>query len=77
MNMQYRTVKLTQNRVEAELIKGFLEAEGINVVLKPSTQPYGGVAYFGDTGPVEVQVNENQLLQAKSIIHDMEIKPEE
>ena len=75
--MEYRTVKLAQNTMEAELIKGFLEAEGINVVLKPSTQPYGGIAYFGDTGPIEVQVKENQLLQAKSIIRDMEIKPEE
>lgn len=75
--MDYRTVKLTQNNIEAELIKGFLEAEGIKVILKPSTQPYGGIAYFGDTGPIEVQVKENQMLQAKSIIHDMEIKPVE
>ena len=75
--MEYRTVKLAQNSVEAELIKGFLETEGINVVLKPSTQPYGGVAYFGDTGPVEVQVKESQLLQAKSIIHDMEVKSDD
>ena len=75
--MNYRTVKLAQNNIEAELIKGFLEAEGINVILKPSTQPYGGIAYFGDTGPIEVQVKENQVLQAKSIIHDMEIKPVE
>jgi len=73
--VDFRTIKLAQNRVEAELIKGFLEAEGINVNLKPSTQPYGGIAYFGDTGPVEVQVNENQV--AKSIIRDMEIKPNE
>ena len=73
--MNYRTVKLAQNNIEAELIKGFLEAEGIKVILKPSTQPYGGIAYFGDTGPIEVQVKENQMLQAKSIIHDMEIKP--
>ncbi|HHT09304.1 MAG TPA: DUF2007 domain-containing protein [Atribacter sp.] len=75
--MNYRTVKLAQNNIEAELIKGFLEAEGIKVILKPSTQPYGGIAYFGDTGPIEVQVKENQMLQAKSIIHDMEIKPVE
>ncbi|HHT11156.1 MAG: DUF2007 domain-containing protein [Atribacterota bacterium] len=75
--MDYQTVKLAQNNIEAELIKGFLEAEGINVILKPSTQPYGGIAYFGDTGPIEVQVKENQVLQAKSIIHDMEIKPVE
>jgi len=73
--MDYRTVKLAQNNIEAELIKGFLEAEGIKVILKPSTQPYGGIAYFGDTGPIEVQVKENQILQAKSIIRDMEIKP--
>ncbi len=73
--MNYRTVKLAQNNLEAELIKGFLEAEGIKAILKPSTQPYGGIAYFGDTGPIEVQVKENQVLQAKSIIRDMEIKP--
>lgn len=69
--MEYRTVELARNRMEAELIKGYLEAEGIDVILKPSTQPYGGEAYFGDTGPVDIQVRDTLFLLAKSIIHDI------
>ena len=52
--MQYQKVMLASNRVEAELIKNYLEAEGIRVILRPSTEPYGGEAYFGDTGPLEI-----------------------
>lgn len=68
----YRTVKTASNRVEAELIRGYLEAEGIAVILKPSTFPYGGEAYFGDTGPFEIQVPEEKLSEAQRIIADLE-----
>lgn len=69
---EYKTVKITQNRIEAELIRGYLEAEGIGVLLKPSTFPYGGEAYFGDTGPFEVQVLEDDFSEAQRIIADLE-----
>ncbi|MGQ9747906.1 MAG: class II aldolase/adducin family protein [Candidatus Caldatribacteriaceae bacterium] len=72
---EYRTVKITQNRIEAELIRGYLEAEGIRVLLKPSTFPYGGEAYFGDTGPFEVQVLEDDFSEAQRIIADLEKHP--
>ncbi|MCX7668432.1 MAG: DUF2007 domain-containing protein, partial [Atribacterota bacterium] len=68
----YQTVKLAGNKIEAELIKGYLESEGIGVILKPSTFPYGGEAYFGDTGPFEIQVPEERLLDAQRIITDLE-----
>lgn len=68
----YQTVKLAGNKIEAELIKGYLESEGIGVILKPSTFPYGGEAYFGDTGPFEIQVPEERLLDAQRIIADLE-----
>ncbi|MGQ9473607.1 MAG: putative signal transducing protein, partial [Candidatus Caldatribacteriaceae bacterium] len=71
----YRTDKITQNRIEAELIRGYLEAEGIRVLLKPSTFPYGGEAYFGDTGPFEVQVLEDDFSEAQRIIADLEKHP--
>lgn len=66
--MRYQTVALASNRMEAELIRGYLEAEGIRVLLKPSTFPYGGEAYFGDTGPFEVQVPEESLRKARGIL---------
>ena len=70
--LRYKTVRLAANRVEAELIKGYLEAEGIGVILKPSTFPYGGEAYFGDTGPFEIQVPEERFADAQRIITDLE-----
>ncbi len=69
---RYKTVKIASNKVEAELIRGYLEAEGIRVILKPSTFPYGGEAYFGDTGPFEIQVPEERLPDAQRIIVDLE-----
>jgi len=69
---RYKTVKIASNKVEAELIRGYLEAEGIGVILKPSTFPYGGEAYFGDTGPFEIQVPEERLPDAQRIIADLE-----
>ncbi len=70
--MKYRTVKVAKNRVEAEMIKSYLEAEGIRVILRPSTMPYGGEAYFGDTGPVEILVPEGSFSQARGIVADIE-----
>lgn len=70
--MRYRTVKIAAHRVEAELIRGYLEAEGIRVLLKPSASPYGGEAYFGDTGPVEVQVPEESFAKARGILAGLE-----
>ncbi|MEN3186878.1 MAG: class II aldolase/adducin family protein [Atribacterota bacterium] len=72
LSTSYKTLKLAGNKVEAELIRGHLENEGIGVILKPSTFPYGGEAYFGDTGPFEIQVPEERLLDAQRIIADLE-----
>ena len=69
--MQYQKVMLAANRVEAELIKGYLEAEGIRVIFRPSTEPYGGEAYFGDTGPLEILVPQPLAQKAKLIINDI------
>ncbi|GEM_PF-34626 len=72
--LPYLTVITVANRVEAELLRGHLEAQGIQVVLKPSTFPYGGEAYFGDTGPFEVQVREDQVPEARRVIDDLGIQ---
>ncbi len=58
--------------MEAELIRGHLEAEGIKVVLKSTTEPYGGEAYFGDSAGVDIQVPVNQFTRAYFIIKDVE-----
>gem|GEM_PF-914733 len=70
--MDFKTVKSTHSRMEAELIRGHLEAEGIRVILKPTTEPYGGEAYFGDSAGVEIQVPVNQFTRAYFIIKDVE-----
>ncbi|MCS7241584.1 MAG: DUF2007 domain-containing protein [Candidatus Caldatribacterium sp.] len=70
--MKYRTVTIASNRVEAELLRGYLEGEGIRVLLKPSTRPYGGEAYFGDAGPVEVQVPEESFVKARGVLAGLE-----
>jgi hypothetical protein len=75
--MKYRTLKVVANRVEAELIRGYLEAEGIRVLLRPATSPYGGEAYFGDTGPFEVQVPEGHFARARGILAGLEERGEE
>ncbi len=69
--MQYQKVMLASNRVEAELIKSYLEAEGIKVILRPSTEPYGGEAYFGDTGPLEILVPQPLVQKARLVINDI------
>ncbi|HSV30620.1 MAG TPA: DUF2007 domain-containing protein [Atribacteraceae bacterium] len=69
--MKYRSIITVSHRMEAELIKGHLEAEGVLVLLRPSTEPYGGEAFFGDAGPLEILVPEDQAERASSVINDV------
>lgn len=58
----------TSNRMEAEIIKSYLEDNGIFVFLKSSTTPYGDGPYMGIGGPVEVWIPESSVETAIELI---------
>lgn len=62
----------TEGQLEAEMIKGFLEAQGINVVLSQESigRTYGLTA--GRLGQVKILVPESQAEEAVSILEAME-----
>ncbi len=59
-----------ENGVKAEIVKGFLEENGITSRVRGSTTPYGGTAYFGQTGPKEVLVLEDELEEAQKLLEE-------
>ncbi|HHV82014.1 MAG TPA: DUF2007 domain-containing protein [bacterium] len=58
----------TSNRMEAEVIKSYLEDNGIFVFLKSSTVPYGDGPYMGIGGPVEVWIPESSIKVAIELV---------
>lgn len=62
----------TEGQLEAEMIKGFLEAQGIDVVLSQESigRTYGLTA--GRLGQVKILVPESQAEEAISILEAME-----
>lgn len=62
----------TEGQLEAEMIKGFLEAQGMNVVLSQESigRTYGLTA--GRLGQVKILVPETQAEEAISILEAME-----
>ncbi len=59
-----------ENGMKAEIVKGFLEENGIFSRVRGSTTPYGGTAYFGQTGPKELLVLKNELEEAKRLLKE-------
>ncbi len=62
----------TKGQLEAEMIKGFLEAQGLDVVLSQESigRTYGLTA--GSLGQVKILVPETQAEEAASILNAME-----
>lgn len=60
----------TPNRMEAEIIKSYLEDNGIFVFLKSSTVPYGDGPYMGIGGPVEVWIPKSCINIAIELIKE-------
>lgn len=62
----------TEGQLEAEMIKGFLEAQGMNVVLSQESigRTYGLTA--GRLGQVKILVPESQAEEAISILEAMD-----
>jgi len=70
--MNLTKVYSTKGQLEAEMIKGFLEAQGLDVVLSQESigRTYGLTA--GRLGQVFVLVPETQVEEATSILAAME-----
>lgn len=60
----------TSDRMEAEIIKSYLEYNGIFVFLKSSTVPYGDGPYMGIGGPVEVWIPKSSVKTAIELIEE-------
>jgi hypothetical protein len=70
--MKLIQVYSTEGQLEAEMIKGFLEAQGMKVVLSQESigRTYGLTA--GRLGQVKILVPESQTEEAISILEAME-----
>jgi len=70
--MKLSHVYTTEGQLEAEMIKGFLEAQGIDVILSQESigRTYGLTA--GRLGQVKILVPETQFDEAKSILDAMD-----
>jgi|YNPMSStandDraft_1061717.scaffolds.fasta_scaffold05076_4 hypothetical protein len=65
-------LKRVPNKAEAEIIKSYLESNGIYVFLKSSTVPYGDGPVMGMGGPVEIWVPENSVETAMELLEKRE-----
>ncbi len=67
-------LKRAPNKAEAEIIKSYLESNGIYVFLKSSTVPYGDGPVMGMGGPVEIWIPRNSLEIAIALLVRREIE---
>jgi len=70
--MKLIQVYATEGQLEAEMIKGFLEAQGMDVILSQESigRTYGLTA--GRLGQVKILVPESQAEEATNILEAME-----
>ncbi len=70
--MKLTCVYKTNGNLEAEMIKGFLEAQGINVVLSQESIARTIGLSAGRLGEVEILVPESQANEAAEYLSEME-----
>ncbi len=73
MDEELVTVSTHPNIVEAELVKGILEAAGIEAYIHA---PHANALYPGVLGEVTLQVKESDLRQAREALEEGEILEE-
>jgi len=66
----WKVLDVFENGVKAEIVKGFLEENGIMAVIRDSTNPYGGNAYFGQSGLKELLVTEEDENEARRLLSE-------
>ncbi|OAA31077.1 hypothetical protein AT15_08870 [Kosmotoga arenicorallina S304] len=65
-----KKLKEAIQRHEAELIKGILENEGIEVEIKPSHIAYTDTIYFGEGSLSDILVPDEMFEKAKKILEE-------
>ena len=65
-----KKLKEAIQRHEAELIKGILENEGIEVELRPSHIVYTDTIYFGEGSLTDILVPDEMLEKARKILEE-------
>ena len=59
----WTVVYIAPNRATAEMLKNYLTAEGLLVMLRPV-----GVPHLGDSGSVEILVPESEVEEAHEVL---------
>jgi hypothetical protein len=59
------------SKMEAEIVKSFLESNGIPVFLRSSVAPYGDGPYMGFGGPVDVWIPKSYIEDALNLMQDI------
>ena len=67
---EWEVLDIFENGVKAEIVRGFLEENGIMTIVRDSTSPYGGDAYFGQSGPKELLVAKEDENEAKRLLEE-------
>jgi len=68
---KWEVLETYESLATAELVKGILESEGIGIMLRGSTVPYGDRVILGDGGITELLVKEVQLEKAREILKEL------
>jgi len=71
MDEEWEVLDIFENLSMAEFTRGILESEGIEVIVRGSTIPYGDSVIFGDGGITELLVRKEQFEKAKEILHEL------
>ncbi|MGB9683174.1 MAG: DUF2007 domain-containing protein [bacterium] len=63
------------SEMEADVIKSYLESNGIEVLLTDSITPYWDRAYMGLGGPVDIWVHPGSKEEALRLLKEIEEEP--
>lgn len=65
---EWTVLDIFENGTSAEIVRGFLQENGIDAKIRDSTIPYGGSMIFGESGPKELLVKVDDLEEAQTLI---------
>jgi|GEM_PF-1736697 len=71
MEAEWVVLDIFENGTQAEIVKGYLQENGIIANVRSSTVPYGGSAIFGESGPKELLVKAEDLEKAQELIEEV------
>lgn len=73
-NEEWKVLDIFENLSMAKFVKGILESEGIDAIIRGSTVPYGDAVILGDGGITELLVKKDQFEKAKEILQELRTK---